>query len=246
MKQILSQGKKLIIKQGISLLAVFSVLVVTLVAFLPNLSFGWFSKNNTVSANGMMVKAETADLVLSYRVVSRNGVTVANPTWTEISLSDPIAVATTIQAPGDTVTFEIRVVNRGRTAINLTGFGLAAPSGTVEESPKQDSNGNPCYLSTQLFTSLLKVNDSATGITPVDTYLRDSGGAGAVDYFDQMDLVDGKKPTVPLTADGGQAVFQMTLTFFFDHENSQNVYKFFDEEGNCQRRLFLTYDDART
>ena len=67
MKKKLSMGKILIMQRGASLVAVLAMLVISIAAAI-SLSFGWFAKNNQVTASGMHTQAYRATFSASYQV----------------------------------------------------------------------------------------------------------------------------------------------------------------------------------
>ena len=68
MKQRFTENQILLVKKGVSLVAVFTILIVSLVVIAPDMSFGWFSQNADVTASGMEVKAEKTDFDVFYRM----------------------------------------------------------------------------------------------------------------------------------------------------------------------------------
>lgn len=248
MKKTLFKLNKRIMTQGASLIAVFAVLVVTLVAYLPNLTLGWFSENTTVTANGMGVKAYETPLVVYYRVIklggadvkAADGTTLLSATdegWIEIDLGGSLPIGDHIQMPGDSVDFQLKILNTGVETVSLTAFGLAAPAGAVEESPRTDANGVEHYLSTELYTSLEGISDTDCSLnaTRPDMYLRSGDTAGAIDYFSQM-------TGTPDIASGENVILTAKFSFI-DRTTDQNIFKNFGDYGACQRRLFFLFEN---
>ena len=262
MKKILSKSQWLIAKHFVSLVAVFTVLVVAFVAIAPDLTFGWFSKNNRVSANGMTVQADHASFEVYYRVVTS---TPAYPgdDWTLLDTTNEMGdIMDGLKAPDDVVTFEIKLVNRGQRDIQITAFGLSTPT-DADEKPK-NVDGTNYYLSTELYTSILAVKDSAgdSAITDDDnqTFLRVGSATPApIDYFSFISDSTG----VVIAADDGEVIFTLSMTFFNRQDvvdangvvtssGNQNVFKNFgkDADGNvnasygvCKRRFYFTYNE---
>ena len=245
---------KALIMKGVSLVVVFATLVSAYAAFSMNATLGWFSKNNTVTANGMITQAYQSKFTVTYANVTlktdANGI-VTKEVGTEVT--DPNDIITGVKVPGHSVAFDVTVTNIGVYPATLTGFGFDAP-GVDEDVPKYeiDSEGNRTahYLSTELATRLVMAsrtnsnNDPAvsgltlkTGVD--DKYLRQKNGvAGQIDYFEW--IVDAENEVV---LDPGESVtFTIQITFV-DAEYDQNIFKNFAEEGKCQRRIFLAYDE---
>lgn len=237
--------------QGVSLIAVFAVLVVTLVAFLPNLTLGWFSNNTTVTANGMGVKVHETPLSVYYRVVKINGnvltvdvegteteITQTDLGWIRIKMGNALPIGDEIHRPGDSVDFQIKIVNEGADQVTLTALGLAAPASATEESPRTDLEGNQHYLSTELFTSLEGVSDSSCTLSETRSpmYLRVDDTAGEINYFSQL-----SGDARPMLSKDSSVVLTMKITFEYK-TTDQNIFKNFGDYGACQRRLFFLYE----
>ena len=86
MNKILTGNRWLLFKKGFTLIAVLAMLIFAIVVVAPNLSFGWFAKNQTVTANGMHVQAYHSKFKVYYalaqfdengdKVLDENGNTV--------------------------------------------------------------------------------------------------------------------------------------------------------------------------
>lgn len=230
----LSNSKWLIIRHGVSVVVVFAMLVVALVAISPDLSFGWFAKNNTVSANGMAVQAQHNDLTVYYQLPDSD-------VWVAIDKNtnaDAVtALLAEIKAPGDEATFRIKVVASSQ--MTLSGFGFAAPSGPSEEAPVWEGS-TAHYLSTELYTSLLKINDeTVSGAT--DIFFRDKNGTK------QINLLAGQNPIE--LAENQEVIFELKVGFVNRTDKNQNIFKNFGdtENGNTgvfARRFFFTFGDS--
>lgn len=235
MKQRFTENQILLVKKGVSLVAVFAVLIVSLVAVAPDMSFGWFSQNAEVTANGMEVKTEMTDFDVFYRMKGETA-------WNAIDLSSPIAVADALNAPGITATFEIKIVNKGRNAVTIKSFGIASPVENVEEK----ANAAGVYLSTELYTTLVSVKtedgskaytlNSPPPLTGAGVSLKTSGAIDYVQYVSSLDPIE-------LAVDG-DVVFELSI-MFLNRPESQNQFKNFGKDGDgiCSRRLFFTYDE---
>ena len=263
MKNKLTKSNLIIAQRGVSLVAVFAVLVVSLLAVIP-LSYGWFAKNNKVTASGMHTQAYNSKIGVTYSVLNEG-------TWSTPG-SDVSGVFSKLTAPGTSVDICVTITNNSinKYAIDFTGFGLEAPT---TEIPKVDSDGNLRYLSTELYTQLLSVSvtsGSATtsydivddttidGTASAPVYLRGTsdedavmgteaasvapGAANRIDYLDAVKFGTGeaKKITVPV---GGSVTFTIRVTFY-DAPYNQNIYKDFDTLGECTRAFFYTYEDV--
>ena len=236
MKKILSENQILIAKRGVSLVVVFAVLIVAIVAVSPNRSFGWFSENTEVSANGMSVQTEIPDIEIYYRVSG-------GTEWIKIDLSSPIDVAGTLTSPGTTATFEVKVVNKSNYDITVKELGLAAPA-----TSENVANAKGKYLSTELYTTLVSAQNEV-GSTKYTLNspppLSVSGVALGTDKIDYMEYVSDSQ-SVTLSPEG-DVVFTISI-MFVNRTTSQNDYKNFGKtvngtpDGVCSRRLYCTFD----
>lgn len=266
MKKILSKSQWLIAKHFVSLVAVFTVLVVAFVAIAPDLTFGWFSKNNRVSANGMTVQADHASFEVYYRVVTDD---TSHPykDWTLLDTTNEMGnIMDGLKAPDDVVTFEIKLVNRGQRDIQITAFGLSTPT-DADEKPK-NVDGTNYYLSTELYTSILAVKDAnGTELSAVtasnQTFLRNEQTlvAPTIDYISSV--TDASKVVVAKGGENGAVIFTLSMTFFNRQDvidangvvtssGNQNVFKNFGKDadnnvnpayGVCKRRFYFTYNE---
>ena len=249
----LNISKSLLMK-GVSLVVVFATLVTAYAAFSMNSTLGWFSKNNTVTANGMITQAYQSKFTVTYANVTLTTDNAGNVTK-EVGdeVTDPNDIITGVKVPGQSVAFDVTVTNIGIYPATLTGFGFDAP-GVDEDIPKYevDSNGNRTahYLSTELATRLVMATRTNVGVDPAvsgwtlktgvaDKYLRQKNGvAGQINYFDW--LAENEREIV---LDPGESVtFTIQITFV-DAEYDQNIFKNFATEGKCRRRIFLAYDE---
>lgn len=252
----LNISKSLLMK-GVSLVVVFATLVSAYAAFSMNATLGWFSKNNTVTANGMITQAYQSKFTVTYANVKlttdANGI-VTKEVGTEVT--DPNEIITGVKVPGQSVAFDVTVTNIGVYPATLTGFGFDAP-GVDEDIPKYevDSNGNRTahYLSTELATKLVMAtrtnigdnNPAVSGLTlktgVADKYLRQKNGvASQINYFEWIDDTENE-----VVLDPGEGVtFTIQITFV-DAEYDQNIFKNFAEgdKCRCRRRIFLAYDE---
>jgi hypothetical protein len=235
MKQRFTENQILLVKKGVSLVAVFAVLIVSLVAVAPDMSFGWFSQNADVTASGMEVKAEKTDFDVFYRMKGA-------AEWIAIDLSSPIAVADTLKSPGITATFEIKIVNKGRNTVTLKSFGIAPPVAGVEEK----ANAAGVCLSTELYTTIKSVktgNGSKTHALSTPPVLDDTGVS--LSTTEAIDYIQYVKSSDPISlSPNGDAVFEISI-MFLNRTESQNQFKNFgvNSDGICSRRLFFTYDE---
>lgn len=233
MKKTLSDSKLLIVKKGISLVAVFAVLVVSLVAISPNLSFGWFSAGSYAEADGMEVMAQMSAFDIYYRMKG-------DTTWQEIDLSSPISVADGLDSPGTTATFEIKLVNKGAEDVTINEFGMASPTAAEEVA-----NEAGVYLSTELFMTLVKVasEDGTKEYTLNSPPPLDESGQSlkTTENINYMQYVS-DTPTVTLASEE-DVVFEISI-MFLNRDYPQNEFKNFgvDGDGVCARRLYLTFE----
>jgi hypothetical protein len=240
MKKKLSKSNLIIAQKGISLIAVFAMLIVSIVAIIP-LSFGWFAKNNQVSANGMHTQAYKTNFEVTYAIVGKEGSIRVKDIFSELS------------APGGSTKVEITIKNKGKYPVKITQFGLEAPNAN-QDIPKIDSAGNMRYLSTELTTQLVTV----TGVT-VDThdpiYLRGTTASdktlgvdeeascnpGTAERIDYVQYV--KDEEIIIVPSNSSVTFRIRLSFV-NAPYDQNIYKdFVNTKGKCERGIFFTYED---
>lgn len=159
---------KALLTRGASLVVVFATLVAAYAALSMNHTLGWFAKNETVSANGMITQAYAAKLeVTVQQVVVNNGQEERIPfetikynsvtkneagEVTKTQVIDTGDMLANVKVPGQSITFEITITNVGIYDVDLTGVGLEAP-GVDGDVPKV-VDGTSYYLSTQLNTWL--------------------------------------------------------------------------------------------
>lgn len=251
MKKKLSMGEILIMQRGASLVAVFAMLVISVAAVI-SLSFGWFAKNDQVTASGMHAQAYKASFSASYQVETYDSEGKAS--YVDAKIED---LYKGLVAPGDSVKIKVTIKNTGKYAATLVQFGFEAPTSS-DEVPKYDENGKIRYLSTELYTQLLSVsgtnytkdiytivypNDPGETIPDYVHFLRGGetltpGSSGRIDFMADV----GENTSITLNS-GESVTFEISVTFAKTNYD-QNVYKgFADHGGKCARRFFLTYDD---
>ena len=242
---------KALVRKGVSLVVVFAMLITAYVAFSMNKTLGWFAKNNTVTASGMVTQAYQDKFRVEYSFVSGQDVNWHVLDGNTIDLSE-------LRVPGDTVVIQFRVTSIGSKPVYLTGFGVDAP-GMNDDIPKIDANGKACYLSTELQTRLVEmakqpVSEDAEAddnqyTIPVDdendeipyTALRDeTNGAPAIDYFDWVNW--GSTDSSILLNPQDSVVFTVEFEFI-NRTDPQDIFKNFTSTGGaCNRYIFLTFD----
>lgn len=251
---------KALLTRGASLVVVFATLVAAYAALSMNHTLGWFAKNETVSANGMITQAYAAKLeVTVQQVVVNNGqeeripfgtikynsVTKdadGNETTAVIDTDDMLA---NVKVPGQSITFEVTITNVGIYDVDLTGVGLEAP-GVDGDVPKV-VDGTSYYLSTQLNTwlkgaTVTKGDDTSTLTVPEGTKPDDD--EGSPDYLtDAKFLRDSNGSnrinyldwldgdSTTVTLAPKESVTFTIVVHFKDNGGNQNVYKNFGELG---------------
>lgn len=247
MRKKLSKSNILIAQKGLSLVVVFATLLTAFVAIAP-WTYGWFSKNDTVTVSGIHTQAYHSKFDVSYAVKQSDG---------SYQATDPSALFDTIKAPGQSVEVQVTITNKSinKYTVNLTGFGLEAPS-TAQDVPKLDDEGKIRYLSTEITTQLISVSvtdgdsvtnygvipekEGSTDSAPVPLRTGSSTEPGAAERIDYIDAIDQTKISVPV---GGSVTFTIRLTFVNATYN-QNIYKNFAETGGkCERTFFFTFED---
>lgn len=230
---------KALLTRGVSLVVVFATLVAAYAALSMNHTLGWFAKNETVKANGMITQAYHAKFNIEYSFD-----TGENKTWTPFSGDVPLRE---LKAPGDTLSISFRVTSISSKPVTITGFGLEAPN-LDQESPKFDEKGAH-YLSTEMQTRLLALSVKSVSKKLTDDtvsarkYLREQGAtsAGSIDYLDWVVADENGDKTIVLNP---QDSFEFTVEFhFINREENQNVFKNFHLSGKCARRVYITFDE---
>lgn len=258
MRKKLSKSNILIAQKGISLVVVFATLLTAFVAIAP-WTYGWFAKNNTVTASGIHTQAYHSKFDVAY-AVKPDGATTFQ------TVDDPEDLFNSIVAPGQSVEVQVTITNKSinKYTVNLTGFGLEAPS-TAQDVPKLDDEGNIRYLSTEITTQLLGVTvvypstntntppvysvvdyntqDEETSSAPVQLRAGESKNPGAANRIDYVQSVQGIEDTPISVPVGGSVTFTIRLTFVNATYN-QNIYKNFAATGGkCERTFFFTFED---
>ena len=256
MKKKLSMGKILIMQRGASLVAVFAMLVISVAAAI-SLSFGWFAKNNQVTASGMHTQAYRATFSASYQIETYDAQGIAS--YVDAEIDD---LYKGLVAPGDSVKIRVTITNTGKYAVNLTQFVFEAPT-QRDDVPKYDEEGKPRYLSTELYAQILSVSgtsfkadqfkieypkDSSEGLpegaVPDTVHFLREGDSWNPGLASRIDFMADVGESVAVELDSGESViFEISVTFAKTNHN-QNIYKgFADHGGKCVRRFFLTYDN---
>ena len=250
---------KALLTRGASLVVVFATLVAAYAALSMNHTLGWFAKNETVSANGMITQAYAAKLEVTvqqvvvtdgreeripFGTIKYNRVTKdadGNETTAVIDTGDMLA---NVKVPGQFITFEVTITNVGIYDVDLTGVGLEAP-GVDGDVPKV-VDGTSYYLSTQLNTWLksaviTKMDNSTESLF---TITESSDSSADPDYgknakflrdsngsnrINYLDWFDDDSTTVTLAPK--DSVTFTIVVHFKDNGGNQNVYKNFGELG---------------
>ena len=252
MRKKLSKSNIIIAQKGISLVVVFATLLTAFVAIAP-WTYGWFAKNNTVTASGMHTQAYYSKFDVAY-AVKPDGATAFQ------SVTDPGDLFNSIVAPGQSVEVQVTITNKSinKYTVNLTGFGLEAPS-TAQDVPKLDDEGKIRYLSTEITTQLISVSvtngdsvtnygvipekEGSTDSAPVQLRAGESKNPGAANRIDYVQSVQGIEDTPISVPVGGSVTFTIRLTFVNATYN-QNIYKNFAATGGkCERTFFFTFED---
>lgn len=240
---------KALVRKGVSLVVVFAMLITAYVAFSMNKTLGWFAKNNTVTASGMVTQAYQDKFRVEYSLDNEN--------WTVMTTQSPVDL-TDLRVPGDIDTIYFRVTSIGSKPVYLTGFGISAP-GMNDDIPKIDANGKACYLSTELQTRLVEMakqpvsedeeadddqytipDDTETNEIPYTVLRDETNGAAAIDYFDWVNW--GGSDSSILLNPQDSVVFTVEFEFI-NRTDPQDIFKNFTSTGGaCNRYVFVTFD----
>ena len=251
---------KALLTRGASLVVVFATLVAAYAALSMNHTLGWFAKNETVSANGMITQAYAAKLEVTvqqvvvtdgreeripFGTIKYNRVTKdadGNETTAVIDTGDMLA---NVKVPGQFITFEVTITNVGIYDVDLTGVGLEAP-GVDGDVPKV-VDGTSYYLSTQLNTWLAKAEITSKGGTTTELDLKTftvPENQGSPDYqtgakflrdsngSNRINYLDWfDDDSTTVTLAPKDSVTFTIVVHFKDNGGDQNVYKNFGELG---------------
>ena len=252
---------KALLTRGASLVVVFATLVAAYAALSMNHTLGWFAKNETVSANGMITQAYAAKLEVTvqqvvvtdgqeeripFGTIKYNRVTKdadGNETTTVIDTGDMLA---NVKVPGQSITFEVTITNVGIYDVDLTGVGLEAP-GVDGDVPKV-VDGTSYYLSTQLNTwlkgaTVTKADGTKSTLT-VPKGSQPDDDEGSPDYLtgakflrdsngsNRINYLDWlDDDSTTVTLSPKDSVTFTIVVHFKDNGGDQNVYKNFGELG---------------
>ena len=198
---------KAVVSRGASLLVVSIALVAAYVAISMNMTLGWFAKNNTVTASGMVTQAYDANFKITYQsveVTTKDGSLIITPKNELVDSPGDFLAA--VKVPGQSVAFNVTITNVGAYPAKVTGIGLKAPSADDDrpliETVTTDGTTSTVYyyLSTQLTTEILAAsvtnpdyeidikdltpgNDTDDNAKPLRT---EASGAQAINYFDWL------------------------------------------------------------
>jgi hypothetical protein len=238
-------------------MVVFSVLIAAYVAVGLNPSFGWFAKNETVTANGMNTMAYHSQFKVNFQKLALNDDGTTSLVKDNATMADILA---DLKVPGQSVIFNVTIENISAYPVDITAFGLEAPS-VQYEVPKVEGN-KAHYLSTELNTSLVDISFASSQESedenavaeptvemlggndlPDPMFLRDANGAGRIDYFRWLKFEE-NKPQVITLENKKSVTFTVEITFV-NKDKDQNVFKNFAEKGTCMRDVFFTFDESR-
>ena len=232
---------KAVVSRGASLLVVSVALVAAYIAISMNMTMGWFTKSNSVTANGMAVQVYDANFQVSYQRVDTNSPEVLTPNF-----------LAGVKVPGQSIEFKVTVTNIGAYPANVNSVGLKLPT-AAQDVPIYDPDLKvDRYLSTELTTHVLDATvskfteDNATVPTSTKValksnaekqVLRDEDGVYAIDYFHWF----ADESSITLKT-GESITFTIRMTFE-DSVDDQNIYKNYAEKGGvCVREIYISYE----
>ncbi len=213
-------------------------LLVLCFALIASDSFGWFSENKNVTANGMSVNTQAFSITVDYAEYDAATDTVGSfqPIGTDTALS----IAGSIKAPGDIVYFKLRVTALEAAAISSVSF--ISPTQQEEKSSLLDANGNTAYLGTQIYAKAV-LGDELPTFSDTDTPI-----FTVTDNTPQYSDTPLWSGSAPVDADESTADISQFVTFtvavkFNNSNENQDIYKNFgqNEAEACARRISVIY-----
>lgn len=225
-------------------------------------SYAWLSKNTKVNANNVQILGAQIQPEIT---VTMNGNVQSTSDASIINLGK-----IKLRVPNTTTEVSVKVRNVGDQSFTLDKIGIAHPTEN-EEMPKVVTVGGVqkyYYLGTQVTAEILDNNKSSSDS---NKYIPASGPAFLVPTVGnagtsfsaivnenevtkntidaQSDIVLYSSPGAIQLNHGDWVEFKIRLSFEKDAENSQDVYKHFNDNSggdeNCSRRLFIVCNPTR-
>lgn len=204
------------------------------------LSFGWFSQNRDVDAEGMAVSATAKTVGVYYRVQNSDGTWPS--TWTFVD-SAIINATDAISCPGDDQNIQIKVINTTlNDTVSVTNIGFRDFTIGVEET----ANSKGVYLGTQIYADIQYItNQDLTDYTDVEV-ITDSTSRqqlyNPTTGHSKLELYT--KGDDDMTLEYNDFFIYTLNLYFIDSINSQDDYKNFgvDGDGTCYRSIYVFYE----
>lgn len=203
------------------------------------LSFGWFSQNKDVNANGMSVSALAKGVGVLYRIQNDDG------TWPDEWSNMPNGIipgTDAIACPGDKSVMQIKVTNISQADIVINSIGFNDFTIGTEEI----ANAKGKYLGTQIYADLMYItNVDTTDYTDV-TVINDTTAKAKI--LDDS-LIPSRLALYTHGEDDATLEYEEFFIYtieleFVDSNESQDDYKNFgvDDDGKCERTLYVDYE----
>ncbi len=231
-----SPQKKKMIHSFIAMSCILGLIIVCLL-LLPNFTYSWFAKNETVKGSGMGVNAEDIPFQVEYARCDTQ--TLTPEEFAEIDPNAPLNfLGSDVWYPGYSVVFQIKITNMGNSPICVDSVGFCAPA-AGEEQPRIVDDVS-YYLGTQLSVTVLAVNGAAQPAPAEQRLLTVKDGQPA---FSDLTIYEDEAQAISLQPSED---LRLTIRLTFVNEAfSQDVYANFakaqDATECCQRRVFVTY-----
>ena len=204
--------KKVSVKQAISCIAVFCLLIAAILVLLNNtMSLGWFASNDRVNATDMQTIIKGTDIEVAYYYK-----TVTMDDYSEMTSPEQMIAGL---MPGDVVSIKVEYTNKDDKSFSLSPYldyedGFETPIISEEKY---------YYLSSQLTVNDIPLLDGAVD----DVYFTEEQTPTDI-YFDHIESL----------TPGETEILEFTITFI-ELDKDQNIYQ--DFKSNCIRVIHTDY-----
>ena len=204
--------KKVSVKQAISCIAVFCLLITAILVLLNNtMSLGWFASNDRVNATNMQTIIKGTDIEVAYYYK-----TVTMDDYSEMTSPEQMIAGL---MPGDVVSIKVEYTNNDDKTFSLFPYlnyedGFETPIISEEKY---------YYFSSQLIVNDIPLLDGAVD----DAYFTEEQTPTDI-YFDHIEAL----------TPGETEILEFTITFV-ELDKDQNIYQ--DFKSKCIRVIHTDY-----